>query len=134
MISITNWNELIALENKLGESILSELKRYFIELVTEIMDESDYLNYSLDEIGKIAVLEETDDINNLPAIFLTEDSSTLLDSLPEFVDEIELDDGTWHRCIIILGDCYGVVLYVPELPNKDRLMNWIKEWKGGENQ
>lgn len=132
MITIKSFTELMTLENKLSEPIFSELKGYYKEIMTAFLGDENCIDTSFEDIGIIAILEDADDIHHLPEINMTEETIPLLESLPEFVDEIELEDGIWHRCTIILSASDGIVLYIPESKNKDELKDWIQKWKGSE--
>lgn len=65
---ITKWQDIDALETIICESLIAELRVYYKEIVTEMLCEEDYENYDITEIGKVALLESDDDINNLPEI------------------------------------------------------------------
>jgi len=99
---ITNWNQLLSLKD-IKEYLREELKRYFIELVTEMLDEEDYINHDISYLGPIAVLEPSDNINHLPQIGLTEDTVTLLESIPEYIEDVALEGELYYRIIIILS-------------------------------
>lgn len=87
MKTITNRKQLQALDG-ISEPLKAEQERYFIELVTEMLDEKDYLNYDISYLGPIAVIEVSDDINHLPGLGITESTITLRESIPEYIEEV----------------------------------------------
>lgn len=127
------WNELMELEEKLEKNIFSELKRYFIELMTEMLDEEDFESYDVSEVGKISVLESGDELAHLPDIGMTEETMTVLESIPEYVEPVRLSSGLWYRVVIIFGDSGGVVIYVPDEMVTGDFEIWINEWKEEEH-
>jgi len=126
--TITSWNQLEALEN-IDELLKAELKRYFKELVTEMLDEPEYKNHDISYIGPITILESTDDINHLPQLGMTESTVTLIESIPEYIEEVTLGDKTYYRIIIILSADVGRVIYAPEVMVTGALEAWILQWK-----
>jgi len=129
---ITNWNQLQALEG-VGESLKAELERYFIELVTEMLDEEDYKNHDISYLGPIAVLEATDNINHLPELGMTEETVTLLESIPEFIDTLYIGGETYYRIIIILSADVGRVIYTPETLVTGAFKTLVDTWKEESN-
>ena len=129
MIAIANWEELLALDERMDTPIYMEMKRYFKELITEMFDEPEYKTYDLTDFGKVSVLEDCDDIENLPEIGMTEDTMTMLESIPEYIEVVTLEGHRWYRCVIIFGADSGVVIYVPEELKQGQLANWIDTWK-----
>ena len=63
MIIITNWNEILT--SNISEGFKEEIQTFFKELVRDNMGE-DHLTYDFTEIGKIAILESSDDLFHLP--------------------------------------------------------------------
>ncbi len=127
MIAIYKWSELTELEGKVEEHLLEELKSFYIEVMTVFLCYTDYINNNMAGVGKIAIFEKDDNVNNLPAIGLTEDTLTMLEYIPEFIDEITIADEVWYRCTIIFGAFGGGVVYVPESLAKGKLGEWINE-------
>lgn len=86
---ITSWNQIQQLDN-ITPSQKSELKRYFKELVTEMLDEPDYKHHDIGYVGLIAVMESNDDIHHLPLLGMTQETVTLLESIPEYIDALTI--------------------------------------------
>lgn len=125
---ITNWNQLQALKG-IEAPLKAELEQCFKELVTEMFDEEDYLNHDIGYIGPIAILESEDNINHLPMLGMTEETVTLLESIPEFIDTLNVGGRTYYRIIIILSADVGRVIYIPDSLVTGQLRTWIEEWK-----
>lgn len=128
MKTITNWNQLQALK-EIEAPLKAELEQYFKDLVTEMLDEEDYMNHDIGYIGPIAILEAGDNINHLPMLGMTEETVTLLESIPEFIDTLNIGGKTYYRIIIILSADVGRVIYTPESLVTGQLKTWIEEWK-----
>lgn len=126
MIIITNWNEILA--SRLAEGLKSDIKTFYKELVCDNMGE-DYLTYDFTEIGKIAILESSDDISNLPEIGFCADTMRLLDKLAGSVDDVWIDETLFYRVTVLLNDAEGVVLYVESKIHGKEMENWIKQGK-----
>ena len=60
MIIITNWNEILT--SNISDGLKADIKTFYKELVYGNMGE-DHLTYDFTEIGKIAILEQSDDID-----------------------------------------------------------------------
>ncbi len=122
MKTITNWKQLQALEGT-SEPLKAELERYFIELVTEMLDEEEYLDHDISYLGPIAVMESSDNINHLPELGMTESTVTLLESIPEYIEEVSIVDEAYYRIIVILSADAGQVIYINQslvTDHKDR--------------
>ncbi len=128
MKTITNWKQLQALEG-IREPLKTELERYFKELVTQMLDEEDYLNHDISYLGPIAVMEASDNINHLSELGMTESTVTLLESIPEYIEEVSIGGEPYYRIIIILSADAGRVIYVNQSLVIGRLKNWIEKWK-----
>ena len=89
MIIITNWNEILT--SHISKGFREELQIFFKELVHDNMGE-DHLTYDFTEIGKIAILESSDDLSHLPEIGFYSETMLLLDKIVEFVDDIWIDE------------------------------------------
>lgn len=126
MIIIANWNEIMA--SSLSEGLKSDIKTFYKELVRDNMGE-DHLTYDFTEIGKIAVLETSDDINHLPEIGFYADTMFLLDKIVEAVDDVLADGINYYRVTILLNDSEGVVLYLESKVHGNEVEEWIKQGK-----
>lgn len=122
MIILTNWNEILT--SNLSEGFKADIKTFFKELVCDNMGE-DHLTYDFTEIGKIAILEPTDDIDNLPEIGFYADAMLLLDKVIEFVDDVWIDEILYYRVTVLLNDAEGVVLYVESKIHGKEIEDWI---------
>jgi len=127
MIIITNWNEINTSNISVG--LKSDIKRFFKELVHDNMGE-DHLTYDFTEIGKIAILESTDDINHLPEIGFYNETIFLLDSTIEFVEDVFIEDSNYYRLTILLNDAEGVVLYINRECKRQDIESWIQKERG----
>lgn len=128
MKTITNWKQLQALEGT-SEPLKAELERYFIELVTEMLDEEEYLDHDISYLGPIAVMESSDNINHLPELGMTESTVTLLESIPEYIEEVIIAGEAYYRIIIILSADAGRVIYINQSLVTGQLKTWIEKWK-----
>lgn len=126
MIIITNWNEILA--SHLSEGLKSDIRTFYKELVHDNMGE-DHLTYDFTEIGKIAVLEASDDINHLPEIGFYADTMLLLEKIVEAVDDVLADGINYYRVTILLNDAEGVVLYLESKVHGNEVEEWIKQGK-----
>ena len=125
---ITNWNQLQSLEG-VSKPLKAELERYFKELGTGMLDEEDYLNHDISYLGPIAVLESTDNINHLPELGMSEETVTLLESIPEFIDTLSIGGESYYRIIIILSADVGRVIYTPKSLVTGAFETWVDTWK-----
>jgi len=89
----------------------------------------DHLTYDFTEIGKIAILEPSDDINHLPEIGFYSDTMFLLDKTVEAVDDVLIEGILFYRVTILLNDAEGVVLYVQSKVHGEEMEEWIKQGK-----
>lgn len=78
MIIVTNWNEIH--KSNISEGFKEEIQTFFKELVHDNMGEN-HLTYDFTEIGKIAVLESSDDLFHLPEIGFYSETMLLLDKI-----------------------------------------------------
>lgn len=123
MIIITNWNEIHT--NNISEGFKEEIQTFFMELVHDNMGE-DHLTYDFTEIGKIAILESSDDLSHLPEIGFYSETMLLLDKIVEFVDDVWIDEMLYYRVTLLLNDAEGVVLYVESNKHGKEMEDWIK--------
>lgn len=128
MKTITNWTQLQHLEGEINDALKAELEEYFKELVTEMLEE-DYQNHDISYIGPIAIVDYEDNLHHLPKIGMTSDTMTLLESIPEYIDTLNIGGEIYYRIIILFGGDAGVVIYVPEEIKQGQLANWIDTWK-----
>lgn len=126
MIIITNWNEIT--KSNISEGFKSDIKTFYKELIHDNMGE-DHLTYDFTEIGKIAILEPSDDINHLPEIGFYSDTMFLLDKIVEAVDDVLIEGILFYRVTILLNDAEGVVLYVQSKVHGEEMEEWIKQGK-----
>jgi len=133
MITITNWNQLQKLDGQIKADLKAELEVYFKELVTEMLDEEDYLNHDISYLGPIAIYEPEDDPQHLPKIGMTSDTMTLIEAIPEYIDTLDIGGETYYRIIILLGGDTGVVIYAPDSLEIEELHTWIDQWKEDDN-
>ncbi len=127
MIIITNWNEILT--SHISEEFKEEIQTFFKELVHDNMGE-DHLTYDFTEIGKIAILESSDELSHLPEIGFYSETMLLLDKIVEFVDDVWIDEMLYYRVTILLGDAEGVVLYVASKIHGQEIEDWINQGKG----
>lgn len=126
MIIIANWNEILT--SNISEGFKEQIKTFFKELVHDNMGE-DHLIYDFTEIGKIAILESTDELSHLPEIGFYSETMPLLDKIVEFVDDVWIDEILYYRVTILLNDAEGVVLYVASKIHGQEMEDWIKQGK-----
>lgn len=128
MIIITSWDDITT--SNVSEGLKSDIKTFYKELVHDNMGE-DHLTYDFTEIGKIAILEASDNIHHLPEIGFYNETILLTESTIEFVDNAWTEDTHFYRVTILLNDAEGVVLYVESNKHGKVIENWIKQ--GREN-
>lgn len=126
MIIITNWNEIT--KSNISEGLKLDIRIFYKELVHDNMGE-DHLTYDFTEIGKIAILETSDDISHLPEIGFYADAMLLLDKVVEFVDDVWIDEILYYRVTVLLNDAEGVVLYVESKIHGKEMEDWIIQGK-----
>lgn len=126
MIIITNWNEILV--SHLSVGLEKDIQIFYKELVHDNMGE-DYLTYDFTEIGKIAILESSDDIDNLLEIGFYADTMLLLNKVVESVDDVWIDETLYYRVTVLLNDAEGVVLYVESKVHGEEMEEWIKQGK-----
>ncbi len=126
MIIVTNWNEILT--SNISEGLKADIQTFFKELVYDNMGE-DHLTYDFKEIGKIAILESSDDLFHLPEIGFYSETMLLLDKIVEFVDDVWIDEMLYYRVTILLNDAEGVVLYVASKIHGTEMERWIKQGK-----
>ena len=126
---ITNWKQLQALEILIDELLKKELESYFIEFVSELPDEEDYLTHDIEYFAIIGVFEASDDINDLQKFGMTTNTTTLLECIPEFVDEVFIGDEKYYTIIIILSADVGRVIYISNRFVTNEFRTWIDTWK-----
>ncbi len=126
MIIITNWNEILT--SHISEEFKEDIQSFFKELVHDNMGE-DHLTYYFTEIGKIAILEASDELSHLPEIGFYSETMLLLDKIVEFVDYVWIDEMLYYRVTILLNDAEGVVLYVTSKIHGTEMEDWIKQGK-----
>lgn len=129
MKTITNWKQLQTLASLIDKPLKKELESYFIELVSELPDEEDYLIHDIEYFAIIGVFEASDDINDLKELGMTSETTTLLECTPEFVDEVFIGDEKYYRIIIILSADVGRVIYISNRFVTKELRTWIDTWK-----
>ena len=128
MIIITSWVDITT--SDISDGLKTDIKTFFKELVHDNMSE-DHLTYDFTEIGKIAILEPSDNIHHLPEIGFYNETILLTESTIEFVDDVWTEDTHFYRVTILLNDAEGVVLYVESNKHGKEIENWIKQ--GREN-
>ena len=129
---ITKWEHIKQLEGVISDALREEIKHYYRGLALE-MGEKAVKAFDMVGIGIIAVWEVGDDISNLPSIGMTVETITLLEAIPEFIDEINLDNEIWYRVTLILSADVGRVIYIPQSLVAIELEAWIVTWKEASN-
>lgn len=124
---ITEWVQLQDLEESIDHALLEELKSYFKSIVTEMLEEDDYLSYDISEVAKIAVLETGDDIDHLPEIGFYEETIMLTESIAEFVDPLEIEGQSYCRIFVLLNDAEGVIIYAQINSLGEVFEKWVGE-------
>lgn len=121
MKTIETYNAIKALKGDLSDALQRELD---LE-----MGEEAYQAFDLAGIAIIAIFEAGDNIHHMPLLGMTQETITLLETIPEFIDEITLDGAIWYRLILILSADVGRVIYIPKVLVPTELENWIETWK-----
>jgi hypothetical protein len=124
---ITEWQHIKVLEDVIEQSLIDELRSYFKEIVTEMLSEEDYENYDITEVGKMAVLEVGDAIDNLPEIGFYDETIRLTESISEYVERVEIDEEIYYRILVLLNDAEGVIIYAKANTHGDEFENWVLE-------
>lgn len=127
---ITKWNHILELEGGISDGLQQEIRDYYTTIAME-MGEETVETFDMADIGIIAILEASDDYMNLPLIGMTIETTTVLESIPEFVDVLIIEDEIWYRVTIILSADAGRVIYMPNSLVTGELKAWIAKWKHG---
>lgn len=125
---ITKWEHIKQLEGVITDALREEIKHYYRGIALEMGEEA-VEAFDMVGIGIIAILEAGDDISNLPSIGMTIQTITLLEAIPEFIDEINLVGEIWYRVTVILSADVGRVIYIPKSLFTEELETWIDTWK-----
>ncbi len=128
MKTIETYNAINALKGDLSDALQRELDHYYRELALEMGEEA-YQAFDLAGIAIIALFEAGDNIHHMPLLGMTKETITLLETIPEFIDEIILDDEIWYRLILILSADVGRVIYMAKALVPAELEDWINTWK-----
>lgn len=128
MIIITSWDDITT--SDISDGLKYDIKTFYKELVHDNMGE-DHLTYDFTEIGKIAILEPSDNIHHLPEIGFYNETILLTESTIEFVDDVWTEETHYYRVTILLNDAEGVVLYVESNKHGKEIEDWIEQ--GREN-
>ena len=106
--------------NKLSETFLNELERYFKDIVESLTDDADaWRTYDLKAEGPIWILEpDTDNPENLP------DLGSLYEAPIEFTSVVKLTREEYFRTILVLDNEYCLVVFseIGGFPKLDELL------------
>lgn len=129
---IVYFEDIKAQEGEISDALREELEHYYWTLAMEMGEEA-HQDFDLAGIAIIAVFEEGDSIHHMPMTGMTAKTITLLESIPEFIDEINLQGEIWYRLILILSADVGRVIYIPKSLVTLELKAWIDRWKEVSN-
>ena len=131
MLTIRNLSDV---ETKLNAVTQCDLKNHILDLLKSYVDDEDELEDfdMFDEgMGEIVVLDNNDSLTSLPVeSFLGQDLSDPDNVLPEFVEELQLDNVKYYSFTIVYGNEAGLVLLVPYNKEKftEQLMQKIEKY------
>lgn len=76
------------------------------------------------------ILEDSDLVTHLLHTGMGVEYQGLFSVVPQFIDTLELEGQIYHRISVVLGDCFGWVIFVEADKHGKKLENWIREQKG----
>ncbi|AWI03122.1 hypothetical protein [Clostridium drakei] len=115
--------------NVINQKYMEVVEKQFMNLYKNLGEEGILLNeFSLTDEGEIILLEIGDNLRNLSVIGL-DPTGGLLEVIPEFINEIEIEESILYEVIIAYNNQFAITLYVPAAIVDKEIMEWIEEYK-----
>ena len=114
-----------------SNELMKHIELYFKQLWENLSSDGEELQeFSLEEHGYVAILEEDDDFEDLREIGLSKEDRGLIGATPEWIEVKEFEDGSqFHQIGLLYKNEYMMMLYLSKriIDKNKKLEAWIKK-------
>ena len=112
----------------LEEEYLKEVEEYFEQLFQALGRGEAYEEFRLDwPEGFIVILEKGDNLKDLSTVGLNSEDDGILGCMPEYVEEIELENLKLYKISVLMDNECMMTYYIKANVLDPRVENWIFE-------
>lgn len=113
----------LKVDNKISEKIYNMIKEKLSYIAEEVEMELEDVDMEEFDMGKIVIMEITDDLKSLPIPeFLNRDLTSLV---PEFVEKFTVDkDEVWYDILVLCNNEYAVTILLQKPTEPDKVV-WL---------
>lgn len=128
---ISKYDDITNLKN-LGykDEYINLLKEKLYTIYKGLINDEDLEKideFTLDEVGGMVIIENISDLQEIKEML----DEKLIDTYPEYVNDINLKDEIIYEIFILCNNEYGIQFFIPEkvVINDEELENWIEDNK-----
>ena len=119
--------QLLKGSKALKAEILGEIEEHFNHIYNNLGEGILIEEFSLVDSGIIVFLEPGDNVEDLPEIGLNPEEKGLLGTIPEFINEQQLEDCTLITACILCNNEYALSIFLERGKFGQEVENWINE-------